>query len=102
MRVTIVKNFSGYRVVAVLDKGAKGSVVLEKIAESSSDAKAIFHAFASHYGFPWYKAAVTRWLAPVLEMQFTTWTRDGEVRHPSFMRMLEDKPARRVKRRCLR
>jgi bifunctional non-homologous end joining protein LigD len=41
-----------------------------------------------------------RWSEPklVCEVQFTTWTGDGRVRHPSFKGMREDKPAKSVKR----
>jgi bifunctional non-homologous end joining protein LigD len=40
------------------------------------------------------------WAEPklVCEVEFTTWTRDGRVRHPSFKGMREDKPAKEVKR----
>jgi bifunctional non-homologous end joining protein LigD len=34
----------------------------------------------------------------VCEVQFTAWTKEGRVRHPSFKGMREDKPARDVKR----
>src|SRR5689334_15642612 len=34
----------------------------------------------------------------VAEVQFTTWTRDGRVRHPSFKGLREDKPAKDVRR----
>ena len=34
----------------------------------------------------------------VVEVQLTTWTRDGRVRHPRFKGMREDKPPRIVKR----
>ena len=41
-----------------------------------------------------------RWTEPelVAEFDFSTWTRDGRVRHPSFKGLREDKPARAVKR----
>lgn len=41
-----------------------------------------------------------KWADPklVAEVQFTTWTRDGRVWHPSFKGMREDKPAKEVKR----
>jgi bifunctional non-homologous end joining protein LigD len=41
-----------------------------------------------------------RWTAPklVCEVEFTTWTRDGRVRHPSFKGMREDKHAKEVGR----
>jgi bifunctional non-homologous end joining protein LigD len=41
-----------------------------------------------------------KWAAPklVVEVKFTTWTRDGRVRHPSFKGMREDKVPREVRR----
>jgi bifunctional non-homologous end joining protein LigD len=41
-----------------------------------------------------------RWAEPKLlcEVEFTTWTRDGRVRHPSFKGMREDKAPRQVRR----
>jgi bifunctional non-homologous end joining protein LigD len=41
-----------------------------------------------------------KWADPTLvaEVQFTTWTRDGRVRHPSFEGLREDKPAKAVTR----
>jgi bifunctional non-homologous end joining protein LigD len=36
--------------------------------------------------------------AAFAEVEFTAWTRDGRVRHPSFKGLREDKPARAVKR----
>src|SRR5215470_16775611 len=40
------------------------------------------------------------WAEPklVCEVEFSTWTRDGRVRHPSFKGMREDKAAREVRR----
>jgi len=31
-------------------------------------------------------------------VEFSTWTRDGRVRHPSFKELRQDKPAKAVKR----
>jgi bifunctional non-homologous end joining protein LigD len=41
-----------------------------------------------------------RWVKPVLvaEVSFTEWTQDGNVRHPAFQGMREDKPAMSVRR----
>jgi bifunctional non-homologous end joining protein LigD len=41
-----------------------------------------------------------RWTEPhlVAEVEFTAWTRDGRVRHPSFKGLREDKPAKAVRR----
>jgi bifunctional non-homologous end joining protein LigD len=41
-----------------------------------------------------------QWTEPklVFEVQFSTWTRDGRVRHPSFKGMREDKGAKEVRR----
>ncbi len=41
-----------------------------------------------------------RWAHPVLvgEVAFTEWTRDGKLRHPSFVGLREDKPASEVRR----
>ena len=36
----------------------------------------------------------------VCEVEFSTWTRDGRVRHPSFKGMREDKSAREVQRKA--
>jgi bifunctional non-homologous end joining protein LigD len=40
------------------------------------------------------------WLEPklVCEVEYTEWTRDGRLRHPSFQDLREDKPARQVRR----
>ncbi len=40
------------------------------------------------------------WLKPqlVCEVEYTEWTRDGRLRHPSFQGLREDKPAREVRR----
>ena len=40
------------------------------------------------------------WVEPrlVVEVEFTEWTEDGRLRHPSFVGLREDKPARQVKR----
>jgi bifunctional non-homologous end joining protein LigD len=40
------------------------------------------------------------WTEPklVCEVEFSTWTRDGRVRHPSFKGMREDKPAKEIGR----
>jgi bifunctional non-homologous end joining protein LigD len=39
------------------------------------------------------------WVEPVLvaEVEFTEWSRDGRLRHPSFQGLREDKPAREVR-----
>jgi ATP-dependent DNA ligase len=39
-----------------------------------------------------------RWVEPMLvaEVEFTTWTRDGRVRHPSFKGLREDKAPKSV------
>jgi bifunctional non-homologous end joining protein LigD len=41
-----------------------------------------------------------RWVQPMLvaEVSFTEWTQDGNVRHPAFQGMREDKPATAVRR----
>jgi bifunctional non-homologous end joining protein LigD len=41
-----------------------------------------------------------KWAEPklVCEVEFSTWTRDGRVRHPSFKGMREDKAAKEVRR----
>jgi bifunctional non-homologous end joining protein LigD len=40
------------------------------------------------------------WVDPkiVVEVEFTEWTEDGRLRHPSFVGVREDKPAREVRR----
>jgi len=45
-------------------------------------------------------ARVTTWVRPVLvcEVKFTEWTGDGQMRHPVFMGLRHDKPARNVVR----
>jgi bifunctional non-homologous end joining protein LigD len=42
----------------------------------------------------------THWVRPdlVAEVRFTNWTRDGRLRHPVFLGLREDKPAREVGR----
>jgi bifunctional non-homologous end joining protein LigD len=42
----------------------------------------------------------TRWVSPeiVCEIEFTEWTRDGYLRHPSFQGLREDKPAKDITR----
>jgi len=42
----------------------------------------------------------TTWLRPklVCEVKFTEWTRRGEMRHPVFLGLRDDKPARQIKR----
>ncbi len=46
------------------------------------------------------KPGTERWVKPetVVEIEFTEWTPEGHVRHPSFQGMREDKPARDVVR----
>jgi DNA ligase D-like protein (predicted ligase) len=43
---------------------------------------------------------VARWVRPELvgQFAFSEWTRDGKLRHPSFLGLREDKPAREVVR----
>ena len=45
---------------------------------------------AGHKKQPWVEPKL------VAEIEFTTWTRDGRVRHPSFKGLREDKPAKSV------
>ena len=42
----------------------------------------------------------TTWIRPrlVCQVKFTEWTREGEMRHPVFLGMRSDKPARQVRR----
>ena len=42
----------------------------------------------------------TRWVEPelVAQIAFTEWTRDGRLRHPRFLGLRDDKPARDVVR----
>jgi bifunctional non-homologous end joining protein LigD len=44
--------------------------------------------------------AETTWIKPTLvcEVRFTEWTRNGEMRHPVFLGLRTDKPAKQVKR----
>ena len=45
-------------------------------------------------------ARIAKWAEPkmVCEVQFTAWTKEGRIRHPSFKGLREDKPAKSVKR----
>src|SRR5690606_10502674 len=45
-------------------------------------------------------AGTERWVEPTLvaEVEFTEWTADGHVRHPTFRGMRDDKPARHITR----
>ena len=54
--------------------------------------------FAGELSFPGIRGA--RWVKPelVAEVGFTEWTRDGRLRHPRFLGLREDKPARQVVR----
>ena len=42
----------------------------------------------------------TTWVKPqlVCQVKFTEWTRKGEMRHPVFLGLRTDKPARQVRR----
>jgi bifunctional non-homologous end joining protein LigD len=44
--------------------------------------------------------AALRWLKPsvVVEVAFTEWTRDGNLRHAAYVGPRDDKPARDVRR----
>jgi bifunctional non-homologous end joining protein LigD len=44
--------------------------------------------------------AECRWLKPVLvgHFEFLEWTADDHLRHPRFVALRDDKPARKVKR----
>ena len=46
------------------------------------------------------EAKGVRWVAPMLvaQVEFSEWTRDGRLRHPAFLGIREDKPAREVHR----
>jgi bifunctional non-homologous end joining protein LigD len=48
---------------------------------------------------PRVEARGANWVEPihVAEVEFTAWTRDGHLRHPSFKGLREDKPARLLK-----
>jgi bifunctional non-homologous end joining protein LigD len=48
---------------------------------------------------PRAEARDARWVEPVhvAEVEFTAWTRDGHIRHPSFKGMRLDKEARKVR-----
>ena len=48
---------------------------------------------------PPYKTPIT-WVKPelVCEVTFTGWTEEGQMRHPVFLRLRDDKPAREVGR----
>jgi bifunctional non-homologous end joining protein LigD len=51
-------------------------------------------------GLPPSEMKVCTWIEPrmVCEVQFTEWTGDGSLRHPSFLGLREDKPAKEVVR----
>ena len=44
--------------------------------------------------------AALKWVKPavVVEVAFTEWTRDGNLRHAAYVGPREDKPAREVRR----
>jgi bifunctional non-homologous end joining protein LigD len=46
------------------------------------------------------EARGVHWVAPrlVAQVEFSEWTRDGRLRHPAFLGLREDKPARQVHR----
>ena len=48
---------------------------------------------------PRAEARDARWIKPALvaEVEFTAWTRDGHLRHPSFKGLREDKDPRQVR-----
>ena len=48
---------------------------------------------------PRAEARDARWVGPVLvaEVEFTAWTRDGHLRHPSFKGLREEKDPRQVR-----
>ncbi|MBA3482925.1 MAG: DNA ligase D [Pirellulales bacterium] len=51
-----------------------------------------------------YEARGVAWVKPELvgEVEFTEWTKDGQLRHPSFQGLREDKPARSIVREEVR
>jgi bifunctional non-homologous end joining protein LigD len=63
---------------------------LQRIAQDGSP-------FAS---IPRPDAKAAKWAEPqlVCEVQFTEWTKEGRIRHPSFKGLREDKPAKDVRR----
>jgi bifunctional non-homologous end joining protein LigD len=70
-----------------------GRSILSKLQRITADA-------SPFVAVPRPDAKDARWAEPelVAEVEFTTWTRDGRVRHPSFKGMREDKPAKTVRR----
>jgi bifunctional non-homologous end joining protein LigD len=46
------------------------------------------------------EARGVHWVSPklVAQVEFSEWTRDGRLRHPAFLGLREDKPARQVRR----
>jgi bifunctional non-homologous end joining protein LigD len=55
---------------------------------------------SSFVAVPRPDAKDAHWTEPrlVCEVEFSTWTRDGRVRHPSFKSMREDRAAKEVRR----
>jgi bifunctional non-homologous end joining protein LigD len=70
-----------------------GRSILAKLQRIATDAP----PFAA---VPRPDAKDTRWTDPkaVAEVEFTAWTRDGRLKHPSFKGLREDKPAKAVRR----
>ena len=55
---------------------------------------------ASPFPVPPKTRARAHWIEPelVAQIRFTEWTHDGSMRHPAFLGLRDDKPARAVRR----
>ena len=85
---------------------AKSLAALHKRFKGEERADCPFADLPSKQGGQWVQGitpAMMRrctWVNPVFvcQLRFTEWTRDAKLRHPVFLAMREDKPARQVKR----
>jgi len=80
--------------------------IFAKLTPLEIDAPAVeqIQEQSTRWRAPGWKPSESRWVKPVLvaQVQFTEWTSDGILRHPSFLGLRDDKPPREVVREELR